>query len=606
MTHPHDFALLNDALDGRLAPAAREELERRLADEPALAAAHAELVRMRAAVRDLEAARTAPPDFLARVRTRAGVPAPEPAVAAPAHVRDGPALDAAARAAPGTAAAPAAAADGLSGTGGLPGARAGRLRAWRVVALPIAAGTVVALAASWFFTLRRAEVAPAGMTARADGRDGAASDGPRAALEAAGADKAARAEATAADALAREVGAPGAGGEPAPSPSLPGSPVPGDPRNGGGGGGAATPGPFRNPGGAVRPGLRSPTDAPGAPPPAARPPAVPVAPPATSPRTPEDVTAGDAPTPSGGAPEARPSAPVGPPSGPFGARGRAPRRADAPASTHETQDADAADDGRPQAGSWAADGVDDVLVLRAASVDEARARVALWLVDPASADDVLELASAPVPDAAPTANAAPAGGTGTTSDDEKVRDPSAVGRAADGRTADGRAADGGAAPGAARDAGATAPDGPGRGAGAPESAKKAAEAGAPGVLGSFLVDVPTEPVERLRARAFHRVTARRAEPGTPGRPTAGPPASPPPQVPSEAEPSKDASGAPKGPVVPAPPPTGAPTAGKAEPGTPDAGSPPTASGGEDPATTAAPALPTGVRRVRVIVLPPAR
>ncbi len=81
MTHPHDFALLHDLLDARLSPAAADDVRRRLADEPALAATHAELVRMRDALAARPVPVAVPADFLARVRARAGLP---PSVAAPA------------------------------------------------------------------------------------------------------------------------------------------------------------------------------------------------------------------------------------------------------------------------------------------------------------------------------------------------------------------------------------------------------------------------------------------------------------------------------------------------------------------------------------------
>lgn len=62
MTHPHDVALLNDLVDDRLTPAAADDLRRRLADEPALAAAYAELRRMRAALAAMPVPVVAPPD----------------------------------------------------------------------------------------------------------------------------------------------------------------------------------------------------------------------------------------------------------------------------------------------------------------------------------------------------------------------------------------------------------------------------------------------------------------------------------------------------------------------------------------------------------------
>jgi hypothetical protein len=89
MTHPHDVALLNDLVDDRLSPAAADDLRHRLADEPALAAAHAELLKMRAALAAMPAPVTVPADFLARVRARAGLPPSVPVAAAPAATSPG-------------------------------------------------------------------------------------------------------------------------------------------------------------------------------------------------------------------------------------------------------------------------------------------------------------------------------------------------------------------------------------------------------------------------------------------------------------------------------------------------------------------------------------
>lgn len=120
MTHPHDAAQLNDLVDGRLSPTAADELRRRLHDEPELAAALEELRRLRAALRALPAP-SVPPDFLARVRERAGLPSAQ-AVAA---------QEAAASSRP-----------------------AGRVVLFRRLALPIAAAVGVALGAAIFRVTR--------------------------------------------------------------------------------------------------------------------------------------------------------------------------------------------------------------------------------------------------------------------------------------------------------------------------------------------------------------------------------------------------------------------------------------------------------------------
>src|SRR5690348_2273379 len=75
MTHPHDLALLYDLLDGRIAPAAAEELRKRLGEEPELAAAWEELQRMREGLRALPTP-PVPSGFLESVRARAGLPVP--------------------------------------------------------------------------------------------------------------------------------------------------------------------------------------------------------------------------------------------------------------------------------------------------------------------------------------------------------------------------------------------------------------------------------------------------------------------------------------------------------------------------------------------------
>ena len=70
MIDPKDFALLNDALDGRLDASAMEHLRRRIHDGPDLAAAWEDLQRIRRALRSMPAP-AVPSRFLEGVHARA-------------------------------------------------------------------------------------------------------------------------------------------------------------------------------------------------------------------------------------------------------------------------------------------------------------------------------------------------------------------------------------------------------------------------------------------------------------------------------------------------------------------------------------------------------
>src|SRR5437870_214171 len=88
MPHPHDFALLNDLLDGRLAGEAALELRRRIADEPDLSAAWDDLQRMREGLKALPSP-AVPAGFLDSVRSRAGLSTvQEPGAGAPSLARE--------------------------------------------------------------------------------------------------------------------------------------------------------------------------------------------------------------------------------------------------------------------------------------------------------------------------------------------------------------------------------------------------------------------------------------------------------------------------------------------------------------------------------------
>jgi anti-sigma factor RsiW len=113
MTHPHDLALLYDLLDARIAPAAAEELRKRIGEEPELAAAWDELKRMRDGLRALPTP-PVPSAFLEGVKARAGIVDKAPAKPSPAGKG-----------------APASAAPGAAGTG-----RVLRMRPWTAAIPP--------------------------------------------------------------------------------------------------------------------------------------------------------------------------------------------------------------------------------------------------------------------------------------------------------------------------------------------------------------------------------------------------------------------------------------------------------------------------------------
>lgn len=389
MLHPHDEALLYDLLDGRLAPAAADEVRRRIDDEPELRAAWDDLGRIRAHLRALPT--TPVPDaFVASVRARAGLP---PAVVASNGSVHGQAPRSIAadvgglapREAPAATAAPSDPVATVDRRGEAPVLRMPR---WWMAA---AAGLGVALGAGVFWALdqEKTSVQHAVETGAAAAR-GAPSSGPPSPYGAA------RAESK-------------AGATPVPTAGVPH---------------------YGAPGGGVPAGLREPTDAPlplplpgsepGAPPVGERsrlspPPDVPDA---------EGAGAGPAPAPGesantglaksqdasttggggGGAvpPSVRPPPPVQPTSGGFPATpamgdGPPPDPARTPRWKAPVPSPDGSDgpaEGAPRAGAlsaatstrnWAAEGVDDVVVLRADSLDAARAEIALLgdLRDPA-------------------------------------------------------------------------------------------------------------------------------------------------------------------------------------------------------------------------------
>ncbi|MBL9088729.1 MAG: hypothetical protein JNM10_16445, partial [Planctomycetia bacterium] len=415
MTHPHDVALLNDLVDDRLTPAAAEDLRRRLADEPALAAAHAELLRMRAALAAMPVPVAVPADFLARVRARAGLPpvaadraAGRPVAAAP---RNGaaaapPVADPSVPAAPPSIAAPTgpAARPESSDAPASSAPRAataprteggGRVFALSRFAVPLAAGVGLVVGAGLYAALRTDRALPPAESARqapaeASDLDAAA---PKRKLGARAGTDAKDASAGAHDVTAwagadgdASAGAAPPGGAPA-GPDVSPAEKPGTPRGsapvtGGAGAGAGgnTAAPrFRAPGGAVPEGLRRPSDVPGAPlPPAPLPPA-PVTPPAPAPTDDAPNTpnapppdAGEGVTASGGAYGARP------PSRTADAAD-APPGAPVPEARGPEERGPEASDATSRRAAWAraAEGVDAVVIVRASSVDEARAQLAL-------------------------------------------------------------------------------------------------------------------------------------------------------------------------------------------------------------------------------------
>jgi len=347
MTHPHDFALLNDLLDERLSPAAEDDLRRRLADEPALAATYAELVRMRDALAARPAPVAAPADFVAQVRVRAGLP---PSVAAPAATRSvGPS------------------GSGPSGSGPLGDTRAkgpGGPVGWRADAVPDASApsrtpthSRAPSGGSAAFSARSRFVVPiAAMLGIAFGAglwlalrtDESYGDRPDAGAATLGAVAPAREDGAGAPPVEPSAAVALEGTTGAPSSPTPGSSAPWTGRGETGPIPSGTPsGGFRAPGGAVPDGLRAPSDAPGAP-------GEPAAGKKDAARTMDAAmdAATDAATESKAAPKAASKAAS---KGERGLRAGL-RRAE--------------------------EGVDEVLVIRAASLDEARAHLALLALAP--------------------------------------------------------------------------------------------------------------------------------------------------------------------------------------------------------------------------------
>jgi negative regulator of sigma E activity len=309
VTHPHDFALLCDLLDGRLAPRAEDDLRRRLDEEPALRAEWDDLRRIRAGVRAL-ATPALPADFAARVRAAAGAPVP----AAPAGDVSPAATP------PPVPAAPAAPEEGREGPVAAP--PAGRLLRMRPALLAAAAAVVLAVGVGVLLATSpgRPEAGDRAETAR---REEPVLD--REAWRSREADRT-----VARDGLGDAL--PPAG---APPPAV-GVPTDGGvPTAGGGAPPAAAPGRFGPPG-AIPPNLRTPRDA-----------SEPAPDPAAS----------------------RPAAPAPEPAPTPTATAAAPKPAEVPKSK----------DGPDLA--WAFAGVDDVLVIEAAGLEEGRARVAVLLAD---------------------------------------------------------------------------------------------------------------------------------------------------------------------------------------------------------------------------------
>ena len=344
MTHPHDFALLNDLLDGRMGWSATEELRRRLVEEPELGSAYDELVRLRAGLGALP--RRAPPaDFLAGVRARAGL---APAVeAAPASTSvSAPASDAG-----GAGAAPISSREAPAGGGKV--LRFPR----RFLPLTAAAGLLVGLGAFALWGLRDRMDASAPVQSAGDHASPTASP-----EEATG-----YAAGSAGGKTGKKVGAPAKPGAPGLSEGK------------GTEGRGAVPKPealdaslpegarphYGAPGGAVVPGLRAPTDDPAG---------------AAPPRPAPELAGTDLARARDGASRA------GAGGGGGGTAGTGELSADSPGAKTEAERARPA--GGPAEGklralesglSWARPGADEVLVVHAADFDGARADVALLL-----------------------------------------------------------------------------------------------------------------------------------------------------------------------------------------------------------------------------------
>jgi negative regulator of sigma E activity len=204
MLTPHDDALLNDLLDGRLDPSSARAVEARLTREPALKEAHDELLRVRGLIAALPEP-VPPPDFVARVRERL---AAEPASP-----------------------------DALPPTRSAPASGPALPPAWRRAMLVAYATAAVVVLAVGLFALRRDEPV----------RDASPRPAPEGgAWETAAAPEAERAtrRETQAEAAAAPVPAPSASAPPAAPPEGAPAPMP----------------PMRGPGGALPPGLRKPSD----------------------------------------------------------------------------------------------------------------------------------------------------------------------------------------------------------------------------------------------------------------------------------------------------------------------------------------------------------
>jgi hypothetical protein len=327
MLAPRDFELLNDLLDGRLAPVAEAEVRRRVATEPELASAWDELRRLREAMLALPKP-PAPATLLEGARAKAGL-APAAASAAPA----------------------------------------GRLLRWPRPAWAVAAGIVAAGVGVFLATRPKPDV---------DRSIETAYEAPEAAGESSRdgdeADRRVAEHRRAEDAFARDAEKETAPSEPrakasggrlgaevergAAKPDEPARPA----------SGAAAPPRFRGPGDRVPPDLRPPNDpAPSAPEESLRfgaPPAGSPATPPTPPPPPAPVT-----TPAGPPVPAR--APVPPPA----EGGPVPDDAASPAkpALEARRRAEADDSGL----EWARADVEEAYVLRADSLDEARAEVAI-------------------------------------------------------------------------------------------------------------------------------------------------------------------------------------------------------------------------------------
>lgn len=378
---PHDAARLYDLLDGRLAPSVADDVRRRLHDDPAYAALHADLLAVRDAlaampeVRSSRVEASSPEAFLAAVRRAAGLPPPTEGRAGPNGSASGPNV-----------------ARGLE-----PAAPSGTLRVLptlRRVALPLAACLGLAVGAGLYF---------------AGGVDRGVATSPLASARATDANRGALADDSGSEGFAamEDLSPPNAAPPAQPGTALGRS----DP-----GAGGAPAGPFRAPGGAVPQGLRPPSDeVPNVPP---------VSPPA--PRAGADASwEADGRPPRATAPRS-PHAEGPDLKGDAASEGSLPRDAEARARALRRQLRRASEtEGEPAERARAkskrgagADrgeaGADDdtgdaVFVLRAASLDEARATVALFLARRPSRDDVARSARPEAQDAvAPPAAPAPA------------------------------------------------------------------------------------------------------------------------------------------------------------------------------------------------------